>query len=66
MATVALLIGSAVSSGGVAAVVVSKLRRKGAGQGPSGEGESNEGMIEEATETVESNRNQESKQEERS
>ncbi len=65
MATVALLIGSAVSSGGAAAVVVSKLRRKVAGQGPSGEDEPNEGIIHEATQAVESNTNQESKQEER-
>lgn len=64
MATVALLIGSAVSSGGVAAVVVSKLRGKGAGQRPSGEDKSNEGNIGEATDTVEGNKNQESKQEE--
>ena len=65
MATVALLVGSAVSSGGVAALVVSKLRGKGTGQRPSGEDESNEGNGGEATETDGSNRNQESKKEDR-
>src|SRR5690349_24942199 len=65
MATVALLVGSAVSSGGVAALVVSKLRGKGTGQKHSGEDESNEGNGGEATETVGSNRNQESKKEDR-
>lgn len=59
MATVALLIGSAVSSGGVAAVVVSRLLGPKGRKSFSREEESREGSIGEATEAIDSHGSEE-------